>query len=424
MSEPAAPLTAEVRARVLTLASGALGRMGDEAVPRTLRPFARFTPGKRARAAAGALAAALEDDPEFRERVAVTVRDDPLSRSVEAGVLPPAADPVHAAALAYLLRPVGWVELIEQARDVAGTRARSAAVEDAGRQVNLLTERLAGLQAEMREQGRRARAEVARSAADGEALRRELREQVKKCRQAVEDSLRATAEVAAQRQRFATAQSRLEADLRRVRLQLAGASAAAESARRGAREGRAGDDARLWLLLDTLVNAAQGLRRELALSPTRERPADLVVAATGAEGDLPGYPPQVDQLLALPHVHLIIDGYNVTKAGYGDLPLEAQRTRLVSRLGALAAQTGAEVTVAFDGAERLPVAPASPRGVRVLFSQIGETADELIGRLVGAEPPGRVLAVVSSDREVADAARRAGAYAVASPALLGHLERS
>jgi hypothetical protein len=34
-------------------------------------------------------------------------------------------------------------------------------------------------------------------------------------------------------------------------------------------------------------------------------------------------PAQLDQLLGLPRVHLVVDGYNVTKTGYGDLTLEA-----------------------------------------------------------------------------------------------------
>ena len=51
----------------------------------------------------------------------------------------------------------------------------------------------------------------------------------------------------------------------------------------------------------------------------------------------------------------------------------------------------------------------------MLFSKPGETADELIRRLVRAEPPGRPVVVVSSDREVADGVRRSGAR----PVLLG-----
>jgi predicted RNA-binding protein with PIN domain len=61
--------------------------------------------------------------------------------------------------------------------------------------------------------------------------------------------------------------------------------------------------------------------------------------------------------------------------------------------------------------------------VRVLFSAPGEPADDVIRRLVAAEPEGRPVAVVSSDREVADDVRRAGAHAVPSDLLLRRLDR-
>lgn len=119
-----------------------------------------------------------------------------------------------------------------------------------------------------------------------------------------------------------------------------------------------------------------------------------------------------------------MDGYNVTKSGYGTLPLESQRARLLAGLAALAAQTGAEITCVFDGVDRAtPVAVAAPRGVRLLFSDTADSADDLIRRLVRAEPPGRPIVVVSSDREVATGVRRSGARPVASLALLRRLDR-
>ncbi len=93
-------------------------------------------------------------------------------------------------------------------------------------------------------------------------------------------------------------------------------------------------------------------------------------------------------------------------------------------MSGLAAQTGAEVTVVFDGADRMVGLPAAPRGVRVLFSRKGETADDLIRRLVRAEPAGRPVIVVSSDREVADGVRRHGAYPLPSETLLRRMARS
>ena len=135
-------------------------------------------------------------------------------------------------------------------------------------------------------------------------------------------------------------------------------------------------------------------------------------------------PARLDQLLALPRAHLVVDGYNVTKRGFGDASLEQQRSRLVSSLGGLAAQSGIEVTVVFDGADKVLAVPSPPRGVRVLFSRKGETADELIRQLVRAEPMGRPVIVISSDREVADGVRRHGAYPLSSDSLLRRIARS
>jgi len=133
----------------------------------------------------------------------------------------------------------------------------------------------------------------------------------------------------------------------------------------------------------------------------------------------------LDALLAVPTTHLLVDGYNVTKGGWANVSLEAQRGRLLSGLGALAVRTGAEVTLVFDGAEHVaPVPVAASRAVRLLFSRAGETADDVLLRLVRHEPRGRPLVVVSSDREVADGARSCGARPVPSSALLRLLDRT
>jgi predicted RNA-binding protein with PIN domain len=180
----------------------------------------------------------------------------------------------------------------------------------------------------------------------------------------------------------------------------------------------------LRVLLDALTGAAAGIRRELNLPAGVLRPADAVAGQEGPNagaavrdaGDL-------DRLLGVPEVHLIIDGYNVTKTGYPELTLAEQRSRLVAAMGSLRSRSGAEITVTFDGATRLPSQPPSPRGVRVLFSAPDETADDLIRRLVAAEPPGRALLVVTSDQAVVADVRRAGARTVSSQILLDRLAR-
>ncbi|WP_343974227.1 NYN domain-containing protein, partial [Streptosporangium amethystogenes] len=207
-----------------------------------------------------------------------------------------------------------------------------------------------------------------------------------------------------------------------------------ESTRRAAREGRSVEDTKVRMLLDALQDAAAGLRRELALPSGIHRPADSVASvAPGRQGvqAVPARaladddPALLDQLLALPQIHLIVDGYNVTKTGYGTFTLADQRNRLLTGLGALYAQTRTELTCVFDGAElNGPVPVSAPRGVRVMFSAPGQIADDLIRQLVRAEPTGRAVAVVSSDREVAESVRRMGARPVPSLLLLRRLGRA
>jgi predicted RNA-binding protein with PIN domain len=437
-SEAVGPLPGPVRARVVALAAEALGTLKTEDVPPSLKAVARFTPAKRARSGGVPLGAALANDPVFRQRVAgwLRVREPELSAALEgpdAAALP-AADPVEVAALAYLLRPPGWAAALRDAeRALAADAARSGEAERT-RQLDDLTAALAGSRAETRQVSQALRGELAAAVAQGAELRRSLRvAQAELGRaEAARDAVRAEAEVAAARARTEAAE--LAATNRRLRSQLTSAEAALESARRATREGRSSDDVRLRLLLDTVLEAAAGLRRELALPPSgAARPADSVqatAATVAGVGDVAtraldvSDPALLDQLLALPQVHLVVDGYNVTKTGYGALTLEDQRRRLLQGLAALGGRTGVEVTCVFDGTTlHQPVVAASPRGVRVLFSVEGETADELIRRLVRAEPAGRPVIVVSSDREVADGISRAGARSVPSVTLLRRLER-
>jgi len=416
---------------VVEAAAGLIGALPADEVPAPLRRFARFERRKRAKLAGQHIAAVLEKDPGFRGRVAEPLRETQadLVEAVEDGRVPPAADPVRVAVLAYLLRPAGWTELVESARAELERSASASEEEAAERRVAALKEELAAARAARSAELDKLRAELRETKAEVAELRRKLHDARTRFRAAEEraGAVAAEAERELAAARESTAAS--EKELRKLRARAAQAEANAETAKRAAREGRNVDDVRLRMLLDTLGDAAQGIRRELALPSTIGRPADLVGGQ--AHRALPGRavsdgdPQLLDRLLALPQVHLIVDGYNVTKTGYGELPLSDQRSRLVSGLGGLAAQTRAEVTCVFDGAELdTPVAIAAPRGVRVRFSAPGQTADEMIVELARAEPPGRPVVVVSSDREVADGARRADARPCPSALLLRRLGRS
>jgi predicted RNA-binding protein with PIN domain len=426
----AVPLPPGVRRRVIELASDRLGTLPQERVPASLRSIARFAPARRARLGTTPIAAALETDEAFRDEVAEAVRESfpELSAALLDDVSLPAADPSEVAALAYLLRSGSWAELVEQAataeQDAAAARAAEAEARHSQRaqrrdtdsqraasgQVEGLRRRLEAMQVDLdRERGRAHEA--------GERARRAAAELV------TEREQRAEHRAAADHEAATTA-----ATIRRLTEAVEELEAALARTRRDTRSVRDLADERRWLLLDTLARSVKGLRDELAIPPPLQRPADHVEAMSGNDpvhsstaGDDPG---AVDLLLTLPNAHLIVDGYNVTKTGYPDISLSDQRARLVSALSALAARTGAEVTCVFDGADVVASVPTTgQRGVRVLFSAPGQIADELIRRLVRAEPAGRPVTVCSADREVIDGVRRSGAHTLTPSALLARLAR-
>ncbi|WP_328889424.1 NYN domain-containing protein [Streptomyces sp. NBC_00316] len=429
------PLPEGVRRRVVALVSDAFGGLTVTELPAQLRQYARFTPTRRAKFAGNAMAAALEGDTLFRQRIGERLRESQpeLAAAVEAGSPPAAADPVDVAAAAYVLRPAGWVKLVAAAGEEVQRADAERADEESRRELERLREELAQARTQTKSETERLRAELDAARKEADALQRKLRSALNEVKRGEAAVRRGKAETETVRTEAAARISAAESETRRLRARLGEAEASVEAGRRAAREGRSVEDMRLRLLLDTVLDAARGLRRELALPPSSIRPADSVDAvqpgamspkdiATRALSETD--PALLDQLLALPQAHLIVDGYNVTKTGYPQLPLEKQRLRLLGGLAVLAAQSGAEMTCVFDGAElAAPVLLAPPRGVRVLFSKPGVTADELIRQLARAEPPGRPVVVVSTDREVADGVAKVGARPVASVLLLKRLSR-
>ncbi|MFJ6544335.1 NYN domain-containing protein [Streptomyces sp. NPDC091385] len=427
------PLPDGVRRRVVQIVSDAFGSLTMAELPAQLRQYARFAPNRRAKFAGNAMAAALETDRMFRQRIGERYREaqPELSGALDSGSPPPAADPLDVAAAAYVLRPTGWVKLVTAAGEEAQRADAERADEESRAELERLREELAHAREHTRAETERLRTELDSVRKESESLHRKLRSALSDVKRGEAALRKARAETDAARAEAQTQVSAAESESRRLKARLGEAEAALEATRRAAREGRSVEDMRVRLLLDTLLESAQGLRRELALPPVSVRPAETVDAVEPgrmtpkdiAARALSEHDPAIlDQLLALPQAHLVVDGYNVTKTGYPQMPLEKQRLRLLGQLSALAAQTGAEVTCVFDGAElAAPVLLAPPRGVRVLFSKPGVTADELIRQLVRAEPPGRPVIVASTDREVADGVARSGARPVASAVLLKRL---
>ncbi|TDD51759.1 hypothetical protein E1263_29755 [Kribbella antibiotica] len=427
-SSAATTLPEPVRQRVLTLAAHALGQLPATDVPAPLRRFASFAPAKRAKLSASVLGPILETDDHFRRLTAFQVRREhaELGDAVAEGIAVPAADPVEVAALAYLLRPDEWEQRIAAAAQlpVEVPRADDEAVAR-------LSDQLDQARTETRQVRERLREQVNELKAENVTLRRKLNEARQRITGLQSDLEQRTTEAETADQRVEAARGEVERDMRRLRARITELEAVEHAARRTAGQERELASTRTRLLLDTVIEAASGLRRELALPPGGElRPADTVagrepeaepVGRIAPEND----PALFDELLALPQVHLIIDGYNVTKTVWPTTPLHSQRQRLVTALGALVAQRRIEVTVVFDGAELSgPVQLNPPRGVRVRFSPAGVIADEVIRQLVRAEPPGRPIVVVSSDREVAESVGRLGARSLSATALITRIARA
>ncbi len=413
---PIGELPEPIRQRILGWAATAVGELPTGEIPVALRGVARFAPAKRARMGAGVLARQLENDHGFRALTGQVAERAPI----------PARDAVGAAARAVLLRLPDSAELVAAAVAGAEEGQFRARISDLEQTVTRLTDQLARVVAEMAEQD--TTSEPHRQ--DADRLRQRLRDQGTRLR-ALQDRSAADARAAAQQ----VSELRAERDAatasaagwqRTAEAAVARAEAAAQKIqqlRRSAGADRARSDRRLELLLGTLEGAAAGLRREWDLIGGGQDPADEVAAGLAGritDAERTTDPARLLAWLGLPRAHLVVDGYNVTKTGYPDLSLADQRDRLIRGLATLSARTSAELTVVFDGAA---VATARPpgRGIRVLFSPPGVLADDVIRDLVDAEPIGRVVVVVSSDREVVDAVGRNGARTAPSSTLLGVL---
>lgn len=416
------------------LASEALPTIRPEDIPKSIRRFARFAPAKRASLAATPLQRELETNPTFRQRVAEVLRN---AKKVDvAGVQLEAStdtDPVAAAAIAYLYRGDDWRETIAAAQHHVQAEQKH---HDEAARIQAAHQRAAHAEHEratLEREVEKLRAELTQAREEIAAVKRQHKETAKELREVSKRERKARDAASADKGRLKQADEAHRAETRQLKSQLDDSLRDLERARRGAKEARELNESRTWLLLETISGAARGLRRELALDPVERPPADFIAGdvARQPEGQAQPQeralaaddPARLDDLLALPHAHLIIDGYNVTLSGYAELTLEQQRSRLVRSLGGIAAQAGAEVTVVFDGADKVPGAVSGPRGVRVLFSRKGQTADDVIKALVRNEPNGRPVVVISSDKEVALGTSRHGAYALPSAALLRRLSR-
>ena len=118
-------------------------------------------------------------------------------------------------------------------------------------------------------------------------------------------------------------------------------------------------------------------------------------------------------------IHIIIDGYNLIRQSSSLSILDRQdiqiaRDTLIDVLAAYKKMKRHPITVVFDGTSAPLLTPnrAQQKGIKIIFSRTGESADEVIKKMARREREKAL--VVSSDRDVVDSASAQGAATISS----------
>lgn len=116
-------------------------------------------------------------------------------------------------------------------------------------------------------------------------------------------------------------------------------------------------------------------------------------------------------------LHLIIDGYNLIRQSPRLSSIELQdfqkgREALIGNLARYKTLRGHPITVIFDGWKGGDCKESHDRvsGIRVIYSRLGETADEVIKRIVREE--GERAVVITADSDIASFALKENAAVI------------
>lgn len=426
-------------------------------VPKGLRPVVRFA--KLPASARAGVRKVIDEDDDFRGRVAVGADEAGLPRP----------------AWLFLRRPEGWqgelAELVRgaakagaEARDERAERTRQRRLDAAEAAIlrleaalalargeaakaadDLHAERRLRRDAEERRAGLERRVvsvegerDSARRRADSlaatvDALTTELQQARSDAARAVADARDARSAI--ERAASTTASMQEEIDRERVRAdRLAGTIASALEMTDRLRHHLAGDAPGPDAAEDRTGGppAADSIGKPSEPAPTaavrsrRGRPAPRRSPWPLPFGLFDDSPEAAEHLVRVPKMVVLVDGYNATLSVWRDLPIADQRARLLDACSELAARTGAEVIVVFDGAETdvsLPP-PRARRRVRLQFSPPDVEADDVLLDLVEEIDPARPVTVASNDRRVREGAGARGANALSTAQLFAALRRN
>lgn len=417
--DPTPGLLAAALERTLTVAREGEEETPPRPVPAPLKRYLSFQ--HLPRRALQAVQRVIEDDDELRARAANTVSEDD----------------VGAAGFLWLTRPEGWRARFDELVAEVASQTEEAHAE---RSDQRLERRLAAAEAK----AERAEARAAEDGRLAEDARRDLgveRRRRRASEQQVEGLERRVTELRAELERQQRARTDAEGALAaregeivQAREQLRALDAELERRPRVApRPGIDPDDLRGSLarareaaesLSDALEDLVDTVEDHPLPPPSAEKPVEPegrtpVPLPTGLRADTAQ---AADFLLRRPGAVLLVDGYNVSMAAWPDEPIAEQRRRLLDALAAVAASTGVEPDVVFDGTDTdTPLVRSPGSAVRVRFTSSATEADDLILELVDTYPARRPVLVASNDRRVRDGAAASGANTLRSEQLLDAL---
>jgi hypothetical protein len=443
---------------LLEAAADTLRALEGDDVPLALRHLRGFDrrglmhgPGPRQ------LRRALEQDEDFRARVIERFRsqpavqrvldqwshDDPwqlvqetttrseralLASTLWACAPPPGAD--FGLGLVVAFDTFDVRERVD-AKDTATRERERAALEEATRRANEARRAAEAAAAraveELRDERRARRTREENAEAETQAAYRHaeaVEEQLRESKLALEAE---QAKVAREQQRARA----FEEDVRKARAELAELTDQMQQApsRLDARDALELSDLsasiqRIAAKLESLrarVEISTESRPRLQRRPPAERPLAKRVAPRVPPGVVASSPIGLETMLKSPRVMMVVDGYNVTKRAWPEATASEQRARLGVAVTQLQRRLGCQVSCVFDGDGSGPRSAIRRGGVRVVFSDAGEEADEVVLREVQALPKSVPVVVVSSDAWIREHTEKEGAVVVPADALLNLL---
>ena len=395
-----AGLPPEVEATLLRGLGAYLRDVPRNELPTKLRPLA----GRHQKmlvARKEEILGSLEDDA-FRALVVQWLDDNPPLKRTDAQMLRLAAE-----------RSDGWEDALAKAFSSTSVPVSGT---DVGQKAPKGGEKRVDAAAREREKARKARDQARKFRDETERTRQEARSRIA----ALQEDLAATKtqlssarkELQAAQKEAVRARDELERERRKARRRIADAENDAKAARK--------ELARAQKALEAKSDPVR-LRRKsspapvtVASEPKRRRSLPV------PKGRFEDAPETLAAWLEESNAHLLVDGYNVSKApgGYGELDLDKQRDRVIAEVGKLARRYPIKATIVFDGSDVPPGVARRARGpVAVEYSRPDEIADDhLIAKLetLSKHP----VIVVTNDRELQGRARALGATIATSNQLL------